>query len=246
MRFTDAMSGPRQLLFSSLARRTVSFSGFRPTVSFTFDDFPKTAYTNGGAILSAFQAAGTYYAAMGLVDSTSALGELFGEEDLRALVSDGHELANHTFSHLSCQRASTPTYLADVCKGQQALSALCGHTVAPNFSYPFGHVTLAAKRAMSLRTRSCRGIYGGINGPTLDLNLLKANRLYSWCFDLDLAKRLILENEKRAGWLIFYTHDVRSKPSAYGCKPEELEAVVRFSAQRRTRVMTVAQALAEL
>ena len=35
-------------------------------VSFTFDDFPRSAWSNGGAVLEEYDVRGTYYAAMGL------------------------------------------------------------------------------------------------------------------------------------------------------------------------------------
>jgi peptidoglycan/xylan/chitin deacetylase (PgdA/CDA1 family) len=215
-------------------------------VSFTFDDFPRTAYTTGGEILKSHQATGTYYVALGLMNSVSAFGEHFGPDDLRSLVADGHDLSGHTFSHVSCQRTSTRKYVADVCKGQEALEAFSGPAQRNDFSYPYGHVTLAVKRALESRTRSCRGIRAGINGPTVDLNLLRANSLYSPSFDIDAIQRLILENEKRAGWLIFYTHDVRPNPSSFGCKPLQLEAVVRFASRRGMRIRTVAQTLADI
>ncbi|MDR3573981.1 MAG: polysaccharide deacetylase, partial [Anaerolineaceae bacterium] len=62
----------------------------------------------------------------------------------------------------------------------------------------------------------------------------------------ELAKRLILENERRKGWLIFYSHDVASRPSQFGCTPELLEAVVSFGADRGIKMTTVADAVKEI
>jgi hypothetical protein len=56
--------------------------------------------------------------------------------------------------------------------------------------------------------RSCRGIRPGINAPFADLNLLLANSIYSHDFDLVSIEALIQENDRRRGWLIFYTHDL--------------------------------------
>ena len=72
-------------------------------MSFCFDDFPRTAYTVGGAILKNFGARGTYYAAMGMMNTNNDLGDQFTREDLDCLLADGHELASHTFSHISCR-----------------------------------------------------------------------------------------------------------------------------------------------
>jgi hypothetical protein len=49
---------------------------------------------------------------------------------------------------------------------------------------------------------------------------------------LEKARQLILENEERKSWLIFYSHDVRSNPSPYGCTPSLLESTAAFAIQR--------------
>jgi hypothetical protein len=94
--------------------------------------------------------------------------------------------------------------------------------------------------------RSCRGTCSGFNGPQVDLNLLRANSLYGGIDQAEAAKQLILENEKRRSWLIFYSHDVVSNPSRFGCTPELLRTAVSFAADRKARMMTVAEVVAEL
>jgi len=47
-----------------------------------------------------------------------------------------------------------------------------------NFAFPFGDVTLNAKRKIDQDVTSCRSIFNGLNGPEIDLNLLRANSLY--------------------------------------------------------------------
>jgi hypothetical protein len=70
--------------------------------------------------------------------------------------------------------------------------------------------------------------------------------LYGDIEKADAARQLILENENRRSWLIFYSHDVADKPSRFGCTPALLESVVSFAAERGTRVMTVADVVSEL
>jgi hypothetical protein len=77
----------------------------------------------------------------------------------------------------------------------------------------------------------------------VDLNLLRANSLYSSSFDLDSIDRLIKENGRRRGWLIFYTHDISEQPSAFGCRPGEFESVVKLAVKTRARIMPVGQAV---
>src|SRR5882672_4602790 len=93
-----------------LAREIGGFLCTRPAkiswpggiVSFTFDDFPRSAWVNGGAILEEYDRRGTYYAAMGLAGAANHLGPMFEAGDLRAAHARGHEIACHTYSHRDC------------------------------------------------------------------------------------------------------------------------------------------------
>jgi peptidoglycan/xylan/chitin deacetylase (PgdA/CDA1 family) len=241
----SGLGAARRRVLSSLYRRSVPLGNRGPIVSFSFDDFPRTAYTVGGAILEQFGVRGTYYASARLMNSSNELGEQFRSGDLDSLVGKGHELASHTFSHISCRSVSCAAFREDVKMGRKALEEIRG-VDSPNFAYPFGHVTLQAKRTLGLDLGSARSIVPGFNGPEIDLNLLRANSLYG---DLEGAKRaeeLIVGNAERKTWLIFYTHDVRPSPSPFGCTPALFEFVVSFAVRSGGRVLTVGEALTEV
>jgi hypothetical protein len=106
-------------------------------------------------------------------------------------------------------------------------------------------VTVAGKRMVGQEVCSARGAWGGCNGPEIDLNLLRANKLYGGMEQLTRIQQLILENERRQGWLIFYTHDVQPTPSPYGCDPELLKSVVAFAAPHAARILPVKDVVAE-
>jgi peptidoglycan/xylan/chitin deacetylase (PgdA/CDA1 family) len=236
----------RRKVLSAVYSRRVSLASGGPLVSFTFDDFPRTALTVGGRILKDFGFRGTYYASMGLMNTSSELGDQFRREDLETLLCDGHELASHTFGHISCRSVSCSRFRREVETGRRAIEELTGQRDSGNFAYPFGEVTLSVKEAIGQDVNSSRGIWGGVNGTEVDLNLLRANRLYG---DLDKCaqvEELIVENERRKSWLIFYSHDVRETPSPVGCTPALLEFAVSFAAQRRGRVRTVTDVVHEL
>lgn len=236
----------RRKLLTASYRREVLLGSCGPVVSFSFDDFPRTALTVGGEILKAYGSRGTYYAAVGLMDSVNELGDQFRREDLDALLQDGHELASHTYGHVSCRSVSSAEFKREVEKGRRAVEALIGQSSSGNFAFPFGVVTLNAKKAVGQEVVSSRGIWAGLNGPAIDLNLLRANSLYGDHTKRSRIQELILENERQRGWLIFYSHDVRSSPSRFGCTPELLEFAVSFASQRRSRIATVAEVVAEL
>ncbi len=236
----------RKHILCSLHRRLVPLANGGPYVSFTFDDFPRSAYTVGGSILMNYGVRGTYYVAMGLMNSANGLGELFRVEDLGSAANDGHELASHTFSHQSSRTVSCAAFREDARKGWSAIQEIGGHVPTRNFAFPMGEATLLAKRALGNEMTSCRGIYGGVNGPDVDLNLLLANSLYGDPDDLERVTQLIRENEKRKGWLIFYTHDVSPAPSRYGCSPRFLDSTVRMAVQNGAKVLPVAEVLARI
>jgi peptidoglycan/xylan/chitin deacetylase (PgdA/CDA1 family) len=226
--------------------RCVPLGDKGPLISFSFDDFPRTAYTVGASILKDFGARGTYYVSAGLMNKVNDLGEQYHLEDLQDLVEQGHELGSHTLSHLSCRAVPLHIFRDDLNKGRQAIRELSGSADSGNFAYPFGDVTLRAKKTLGSELVSCRSTIGGINGPEVDLNLLRANRLYGDIDEFGAVQRLIQENEERRGWLVFYSHDVSVQPSRFGCTPALLEATVSFASQGKARIVTVACALAKL
>jgi len=246
MSLRSVLSGARRKTLCSLYSRRVPWGDRGPVVSFSFDDFPRTAYTVGGAILKSLDVRGTYYTAPGLMDTTNHLGEQFRAEDLRSLLKDGHELASHTFSHISSHTVSSSVYCDDVDRGRKAIKEIAGVSDSGNFAYPYGDVTLDAKKILGPQLCSSRSIFPGINGAKFDLNLLLANSLYGDEAQIAKAQELILENEKRRHWLIFYSHDVQPKPSPYGCTPRALESVATFAIRQGCRVLTIRAALEEL
>ncbi|HTW51223.1 MAG TPA: polysaccharide deacetylase family protein [Stellaceae bacterium] len=214
-------------------------------VSFTFDDFPRSAWINGGAILEKYDCRGTYYAAMGMAGTENNLGSLFDLDDLRAAHAHGHEIACHTYHHRDCARL-TPAAIADeVDRNAAALAQALGTPAISNFAYPFGGVSLSAKSALSPRFLSCRGTGRGLNQGTIDLADLPSTSIYSDNFDRERLCRLIDDARAGAGWIIFYTHDVADEPSAFGCTPAQFESIVAYAAANAP-VLPVRDVLARL
>jgi len=243
MTLRSLLSAAHRKILCSLHRRTVLLGDRGPIVSFTFDDFPRSAYLVGGRILEDHGARGTYYTAAGLMQTSNGLGDICVVEDLHSLLEKGHELGTQTFHHSSCRNTSLKTFQADVLQGMQEMGRLAGQQ-ANNFAYPYGHVTLGTKKGLQ-NLSSARSIFPGINGPQIDLNLLRANRVYGDVDQSQPIQDLIQQNVEQKGWLIFYTHDVRPDPSEYGCTPELFEFAVSTAARSGNRILTVGQVLAE-
>jgi peptidoglycan/xylan/chitin deacetylase (PgdA/CDA1 family) len=214
-------------------------------VSFTFDDFPKSALAAGGRILERYGARGTYYTSMMLAGTEGILGSMFDEEDILVAHRMGHEIACHTYTHLDCRSAAKSLILAEIRDNAGALSPFTKAAAPMNFAYPYGSLSATAKRVLAPRFSSCRGIERGINHGIADFADLLARDLYAADFD-DAALRCLIDcNRSVEGWLIFYTHDVASAPSPYGCTPEQLEAIVAYAAERTT-ILPVREVIAGL
>jgi peptidoglycan/xylan/chitin deacetylase (PgdA/CDA1 family) len=214
-------------------------------VSFTFDDFPRSAWVNGGAILEKYDRRGTYYTAMGLAGTASNLGPMFTFDDLRAAHAQGHEIACHTFSHRDCARVPAAEIAREIDKNTDALSQALGGAAVANFAYPFGGVSQSAKHALARRFASCRGTGRGLIRGTADLADLPGTSLYSQNFDRDQLCQLIEDAQAENAWLIFYTHDVAEEPSPFGCTPAQFQSIVAYAAEN-TAVLPVRDVLAGL
>ena len=236
----------RRYLWCSRYSRVMPLGNRGPIVSFSFDDFPRSALTKGASIIERYGGRATYYVAMGLMDKNNNLGEQFGSADLSSLIERGHEVGNHTYRHLSAQETPFYMFKQDVDRCEQALRESTTIGSSKNFAYPYGEVTLRAKKHLGPQMLSCRGTCSGFNGPQVDLNLLRANSLYGGMEAAETARQLILENENRKSWLIFCSHDVADKPSSFGCTPALLEAIVSFAAGRGTKMMRIGDVVTEL
>src|SRR5438309_9393478 len=107
-----------------LFRRRLAVRTALPLISFTFDDFPRSAFLEAGSILRRYGILGTYYVSLSLMGKQSLLGPMFQAEDLKELTGRGHELGCHTFGH--CQSWNTPpdVYERSILENQKALSEL--------------------------------------------------------------------------------------------------------------------------
>jgi peptidoglycan/xylan/chitin deacetylase (PgdA/CDA1 family) len=247
------LASRRVSIAARLVRELGGFMATRPAridwpggvVSFTFDDFPRSAWVNGGPILEKFDCRGTYYAAMGLAGAANHLGPMFEPDDLHAVQAHGHEIACHTFSHRDCCHAPPAEIAAEIDRNASALAELVGEAALDNFAYPFGGVSQTAKQTLAGRFASCRGTGRGLNRGTVDLADLLSTSIYARDFDRDRLCQLIDDAHAAGGWVIFYTHDVAEEPSPFGCTSEQFHAIVAYAAENAT-VMPVRDVLAGL
>jgi peptidoglycan/xylan/chitin deacetylase (PgdA/CDA1 family) len=203
-------------------------------VSFTFDDFPSDALSIGGQILESAGYRGTYYVSSGLLGTKTACGQIADGDDLKRCIQRGHELANHTLSHVDCTTIEKTELIRQVEENRNSLPP----AATRNFAYPFGSSNLTAMRIISSYIATGRGIEKGINARGTNTKRLRANPIYS-CAGVDRLLTLIEQNMGTRGWLIFYTHDVNETPSQFGCTPEDFRAVVAAVKGAQFDVVTI-------
>lgn len=221
----------------------VSYSG--GAVSFSFDDFPRSALEAGGAILERHDVRGTYYVALGLAGSDGNQGPIADRGEILEAHQRGHEIACHTYSHLDCSRATVALIRDELRRNADGLAELLDGFPLRNFAYPYGRYLLPVKRLVAPLFASSRGTCGGSNQGDVDFADLRGTRIYAPQYNEAALKRLIDRNAEIGGWLIFYTHDVGDAPSAYGCTPGQLEAVVAH-AVTRSAVLPVDEVIGSL
>lgn len=223
-------------------RRPFPINTSVPLISFTFDDFPRSALLTGGAILKDYGAVGTYYASFALMSTQSASGAMFLPEDLSLLLAQGHELGCHTFHHCPTWQTSPVAFERSSIENGRAFSALLPGVSLRTLSYPISPPRPETKRRVAKHFLCCRGGGQTFNRITTDLNYLRAFFLEQSRDNPEAVKNLIDANQRAAGWLIFATHDVCPTPSPFGCTPEFFQSIVQYSIRSGARVLPMAQA----
>ena len=229
----------RRRLVRRLARRPARLGLERPMVSFTFDDAAATSTVAGARALEAHGLRGTYYIAAGLAGQEGPFGRYANAEEAMAVAQAGHELACHTFSHLDCGQAAADRIGADVDDNARALTDW-GAAGATNFAYPYGDVSLAAKRALGGRFSVLRALHRGLIETGCDLNQAPAVGIEGPRGEA-IALRWLQRAAHRRAWLILYTHDVADRPSPWGCTPAALDVLIAAAQRLGFDIVTVAQ-----
>jgi peptidoglycan/xylan/chitin deacetylase (PgdA/CDA1 family) len=233
----------QRIAATRLFQRPFSIASPVPVISFTFDDFPKSALFTGGAILRQFGAGGTYYASLGLAGKEIETGQMFALADIEKVLEDGHELGSHTFDHCHSWDTDPVAFGRSIAANDSALRALSPQARFKTFSYPISPPRPMTKRSTSGHFQCCRGGGQTFNRGTIDLGYLSAYFLEQDRERPEAAKAMIDKNRDACGWLIFATHDVSKNPTAYGCTPEFFESIVRYASDSGAQILPVAEAL---
>ncbi len=243
----DMLGGLKQKLSNRLARHLpvglLMLRGGGPIVSFTFDDAPPSAAEAGAALLEKRGLRGTYYFCGGLLGDAVDIQPLMSRAQAASLAARGHEIACHTFTHRDVRQLDGAALRRELVANAEALAGLTNGAPPRNFAYPFGGISFSAKLRLRARFDSCRSVVPGLNRGAVDLGRLKAVALYSGAISREETVRWIAAAVDRRAWLIFFTHDVREAPTAYGATPDLLDFAVENALEAGCACLSVDQAL---
>jgi peptidoglycan/xylan/chitin deacetylase (PgdA/CDA1 family) len=228
------------------AAKTLVMQNRRPVITFTFDDVPASACVTGARLLEQYQARGTFYVSCGGCGRDSPGGRLASVEQLKALRASGHEIGCHTFSHTAVSGIDREELVAELARNRSFLNGIHRGTVARNFAYPYGDLSLRSKRYLEAHFDSCRSLRHGINCGIIDLGALKACELQDASIGRQGVLDIVAETARRKGWLIFVSHDAQRKPSRYGVSPELLEHALNAARASGAHLISVQNALEAL
>jgi peptidoglycan/xylan/chitin deacetylase (PgdA/CDA1 family) len=237
-------------LLDKVVMRVARMTNVRPVASrlsqamasFSFDDIPASAARVGAPILEAAGHRGTFYICGKHTGGVFESRQQHSLDDLKTLHRSGHELACHGYAHPDVRRIDEAGWQADIAANAAFISGQVGAPAPVSFAYPYGAVSIPAKRHYGSAFATARGVCAGVNAGQVDFSELLAIGLERRKFDLSRINSLIAQAKQRAGWLIFYSHDVGDDPTAYGCAPDQLQAVIAALKGAEMPVLPVAEA----
>ena len=237
-----SLAGKLRRRFARLIhRRPARLDLARPVVSFTFDDIPATAAHAGATALESHGARGTFYVCAGLFGQAGHMGRFADAAEIEALIRKGHEVAGHTLNHVDCHRTPPGELDADLDANDTALRGL---GAAPlHFAYPYGEVSPHAKKLLSARYASLRGVHKGLVHDGGDRNQLPGVGIEGADGEA-VARAWIDRAVAEQAWLILYTHDVRETHSPWGCTPDALGRLIAHARDAGCDIRTVGEVLA--
>lgn len=236
----------RRLLARYTARDTIVIpDGFR-CVTFTFDDFPKSAATTGREILEDFGWRGTWFASGCYASTTTHYGPMYDRSDLATLASAGHEIGSHTYSHLDCARSSEAETLADIQRNNEFLISAANIAEPVSFAFPYGKATPGLKKTLGNKFAGLRGVRRGLNRGKTDRRLIRSIPVVSEPERLAAALVNVQQMTESGGWLVYNFHDIQSTPTPWGCSPADFTSVLQAVDTAGASVKTFGEVLALL
>ena len=215
----------------------------RPIASITFDDFPRSAWTEGGPVLARYGARATYYTAGSFCGRCVEGRQFYDADDLRALKAAGHEIACHSFGHRPTPNLTSQELAEDAARNRSFLEPFLDGGRVESYAFPYGLASPRTKRFFAQRFTNARGVHPRLNRGRVDLALLNAISMEARCWDGEAIQRAIIRARHDHAWIIFYTHGVGEEPGEYDSTPAMLSEVLGRLAEARIEILPMREAV---
>ena len=229
----------RRRLVRLAHRRAAVRTAARPLLSFSFDDAPASAFREGAPILEAHGMRATYFVCAGLDGLSGPMGDYGTRADIASAHGAGHEIADHTFSHMDVGVADGASVASDLDRNATTLAGW-GLPTPATFAYPFGDVGFASKRVAGGRFALARGLHHGIVQAGTDLAQAPAVGVEGDDGEA-LAHQWLERLSQGGGWLILFSHAVTDAPPPFGMSKAALAGLATAAKERGFEVVTVAE-----
>lgn len=214
-----------------------------PIVSFSFDDFPKSAASLGAQIMEDAGLLATYYLTGSNCQNSFENIEQYDASDVLRLHKAGHEIACHSFGHPRLRARSQAEIENDLSQNLAFAKNLLGQDFEfENFAYPYGEFDALSRKIMGQKFTTARGVYRGVNKGTMDFANLRTVPLERRRFSREYLAKYIKDAITNKGWIIFFTHDVGEECSDYGSTPAILHETIAAVRAANIEVLTVKDA----
>ncbi len=212
--------------------------------SFTFDDFPISAYSIAGKMLEEAGARATYFASAEFMGRTMDGIDYYTPELLREMVAAGHEIGCHSFAHTHLAAKGGPHARVMAEMNAQAMRDVLGEQfMMTSFAYPYGDVSVSVKHAMARQFALSRGVRRGLNTGSADLAQLRVVSLEARHWNSDELATTIQQAVATRSWIVFLTHDISAAPTPYGSTPEMVHTALRMVMEAKIEILPLKAAV---
>jgi len=232
-----------RLLSRHATVKSAALTAGRPIASITFDDFPRSAWSEGGPVLARHGVRATYYTSGSFCGRTVEGRVFYDADDLHALTAAGHEIACHSFAHQPTPDLSMQDLEADAARNAEFLKPFLGGGRAESYAFPYGLASPRTKRFFAARFTNVRGVHPKLNSGRVDLALLNAISMETRCWDSAAICEAITRARHDCAWIIFYSHGVSETPGEYDSTPAMLSEVLGRLAEARIEILPMREAV---
>lgn len=216
-----------------------------PLATFTFDDFPASAYTVAGRLLERADARATYFASAEFLGRTVNGLSHYDAAMLADIHAAGHEIGCHSHDHVSLPTRGAAFATDSSRRNAEAMKEVLGSDFTmTSFAYPYGDVSLRVKRAMKRMYSVCRGVRQQLNRGYVDLAQVGVVSLEARHWVAARMAQTIAEAVRTNAWMVFLTHDVSDDPTPYGSTPDMLQATLRLVQEAGVSILPMKSAVA--